>query len=416
MRNGLSCLLIFTAAICFADENFPRIRFGGILDARFASTDDSSSWFDDGLGKTRYGGEDRGGKEVMRLSQASLVISSAFRQDISARLQLNVDAEPSRSWQRGRIDLIEAFVRYNPVLSSRIRLRIRGGIFFPPVSLENIGTAWNTPYTITTSAVNSWIGEEVRIHGAEFTTVLSGGLNEVALSVGAFGNNDPTGTLLAWRGWALHDRQTGLSDRLPLAPISAIQPGGFLSRQAPHAQPFREVDGKPGYYTAASWNRVGGLELTGLYYNNRGRQTEFDGLQYAWKTYFANFGLRFPIGPNVEVLSQVLGGRTAMGFGDMVAAKFYATYLLVSMTKGSNRVSLRYDNFNVEDDDSFRALDDNNEDGDAWTLCYIYNIRNLYRIAFELLRIHSERPIRAELNLPVETTELLFQASFRVQF
>lgn len=271
----------------------------------------------------RYGGENRKRKEDARLSQASLVISSAFRQDLSARLQLNIDAEPGRSWQRGRIDLIEAFVRYNPLLSSRVRFRIRGGIFFPPASLENTGTAWTTPYTITTSAVNTWIEEEVRIHGAEVTTVLSSGLNEVAISAGSFGNNAPTGTLLAWRGWAMHDGQTGLSDRLPLASLPAIQPDGFLSRQPPYAQPFREVDGKLGYYTAASWNRVGGFELIGLYYNNRARQTEFDGFQYAWKTSFVNLGLRFPIRSNIEVLSQILTGRTSMGFGDMVAAKFY---------------------------------------------------------------------------------------------
>ncbi len=398
-----------------ADE-FPQISFGGLLDARFVRTDETGSWLDGELGKTRYGSEDSGNSELLRLSQASLLISAAASDVLSARLQINVDADPDElDVRNGRIDLIEAFGSYRPVLSSSFRLRLRGGIFFPPVSLENRGPAWTTPYSITTSAINSWIGEEVRVAGAEFGAVCSSGGTEVSLSVAAFGYNDPAGTLLAWRGWALHDRQTGWNDHLPLAGIPALQPDGLFPRQPHYVEPFREVDGRVGFYgSGAVRNRY--FELNGIYYDNRGEQTNFDGLQYAWKTDFGGAGIAVPVAENFEVLGQYMAGAGKMGFRSAVNIDFDSFYVLATARFDSHRISARYDDFSVDDQNADLAADDNREDGNAWTLAYIFTVLEKHRLAFEVLRVKSARPSRTSMNLSPRQEEWLFQTSFRFQF
>ena len=60
---------------------------------------------------------------------------------------------------------------------------------------------------ITPSAINSWIGEEVKVVGVEGTAThpLAGG--RLSGTFGLFGFNDTAGTQLAFRGWALHDRR-----------------------------------------------------------------------------------------------------------------------------------------------------------------------------------------------------------------
>ncbi len=408
-------LLLASAGFLYAEDDSLRIKFDGVLDVRFGKTGAATGWLDGGLGKTRYGGADGESANVLRLSQASLLMSVSRNDVLSARIHINIDAEPDREQMRGPIDLIEAFVSYCPVLSPQVRLKTRGGVFFPPVSLENRGTAWTTPYTITTSAINSWIGEEVRTTGVEATLVLSIASNELAFTGAAFGNNDPTGTLLAWRGWALHDRQTGFSDRLPLAPIPSIEPGGLFQQQPRFAQPFREIDGRLGTYSGICLkNRY--LELNGIYFNNRGRQSDFDGFQYAWKTDFANAGVDVPLPGNFEILSQFMAGRSRMGAIEMVNIDFYALYGMVTSSFGRNRVTLRYDNFRVQDRDQFVIGDNNNEDGSAWTFAYMLSLAEKHRLAFELLRVESDRPVRATLQIPIHSVDTLFQTSFRFQF
>ena len=212
-------LLCLFSSIGFSDGEFPKLQFQGLIDVRFITTDQARSWLDGGLGKTRYGALVEEGSELLRLSQTSLLLTAAASEDLSARLHLNIDAEPNRDLSRSRVDLIEGFISYRPVLSPGIRFRIRGGVLFPPVSLENRDAAWTSPFSITTSAINSWIGEEVRVTAAEANVIFSHRSSEYSLGGALFGNNDPSGTLLAWRGWSLHDRQSGLSDRLPLTQI-----------------------------------------------------------------------------------------------------------------------------------------------------------------------------------------------------
>ena len=44
---------------------------------------------------------------------------------------------------------------------------MKTGAFFPTISLENDDLGWTSPYTLTPSAINSWIGDELRTIGSE---------------------------------------------------------------------------------------------------------------------------------------------------------------------------------------------------------------------------------------------------------
>jgi hypothetical protein len=393
---------------------------GGILDTRFARTDFTRSWLDGGLGKARYGALQGGQADLARLAQASLLLDASLDEVLTAHVQLRVDAEPDNALKRGKAGLVEAFAAWRPELSPAVRLRMKAGLFFPPISLEHPARGWTTTYTITPSAANSWVGEEVRTAGAEGNVILRLGDNDVTATGAVFGMNDPAGTILAWRGWALHDRTTQSLDELPLAAFPFLRPGGEFAQNAPWVAPIREVDGRLGWYAGGAWRWPAVLEARALYYDNRGDPTAFDGRQYAWYTEFANLGLRLELPGPVELLGQHMFGESSMGAasrgGPKVGIDYRATYGLLTARTGRHRFTVRYDRFEVEDTDLLRAEDDNDEEGEAWTAAYILETGARHRLAFEWLRVTSDRPSRASVGLPAHAEEDLFQASFRLLF
>jgi hypothetical protein len=418
LRRLLAGLILLVPAGAAADD--PTIKVGGLVDVRYAHTDDMRSWLDGGPGKLRYGAGVNGRADLVRLSQVSLLLDAELTPVLTAHLQLNADAEPDEAGLRARADLIEAFVLYRPELSERVRLRLRGGAFFPPISLEHEGPAWTSAYTITGSAANSWIGEEVRTMGAEGTVVLKWDRDEVRLTGAGFGSNDPAGTLLGWRGWALHDRQTGLGDRLAYPEIPGMGPGQPFERNARWVEPMVEVDGRIGWYGGAAVKRSGRFEARALRYDNRGLQTVFDGQQYAWMTRFNAFGVRVELPGRVQVLGQYMEGDTHMGRTpageEAVVVPFYAVYGLVSVPLRRHRLSVRYDWFRTEDEDGLGDLDPNAEDGEAWTACYAFEATKGLRFAAEVIRVESDRAIRPLLGDPLHAAETLLQVSWRTSF
>ena len=412
------CLIALVPAMGYADD--PTVKVGGLIDVRYAHTDDERSWLDGGQGKLRYGAGVNGAADLLRLSQLSLLVDAELDPVLGAHIQLNVDAEPDEAGFRSRADLIEAFVLYRPELSERVRLRLRGGAFFPPISLENDGPAWTSRYTITTSAANSWIGEEVRTVGVEGTVVLKWDRDELRFTGAAFGSNDPAGTLLGWRGWALHDRQTGFGDRLAYPEIPGMAPGFPFERNARWVEPFVEIDGRIGWYAGASAKRSGVFEARAMRYDNQGDQTVFDGKQYAWLTRFNAFGLRVELPGRVHLLGQYMDGATYMGRTpeghDAVDVPFSTAYGLVSAPVGRHRFSVRYDWFRTEEHDVLTEFDPNSEDGSAWTACYAFEATARQRIAVEVIYVESDRAMRPLLGSPLRIEETLVQVSWRTDF
>jgi hypothetical protein len=419
MKGRLLFLVFLTACpgVAHAAEGFPDIRLSGIVDFRAAATDDTASWLDGGLGKLRYGGgKDGDGRVIARLAQADLVARARLNWSLEAVLQLQYDKD-----QRRPVDIIEAYLAYDRAPTSPFSLRGRVGAFYPPVSLENRGVAWTSVYGITPSAINTWVGEELRTVGGEATMEYSTPDNRFSLTGALYEYNDTAGTLLSWRGWALHDRQTPLFDRIDMPPgLAAFSPTSLFGRQVARAEPFMEIDNRPGYYLDARWQALDYGELRVMHYDNRGRVPGHASGQYDWETKFEAAGLRLFLPGRMEFLSQGMTGSTRMeiGFGrpEYVDADFRSAYALLSKAFGANqRVSVRADIFSVDDEDQ-SGVDDNSEKGHAVAVDYMTTIGDHHHIGLEILRVSSDRPERATIGLAPKATELLFQAQYRFQF
>jgi hypothetical protein len=418
--SGPVCLLVVpvlaAAAPAARGEDGLRVKPGAVLDFRAGHVDAAPAWLQGGLGKLRYGeGGDAG---FVRLPQASLLLKVEMGDSLDVRGHVNVDAEPGAEERQSRVAPVEAYLAYHPALSPAFTVRARAGLLYPLISLEHPGPAWTTAYSITPSAANTWVGEDLRATGAEVSLVLTRGRHEVTATGGAFGWNDPAGTLLAWRGWALHDRQTGAGDHLPLAPLPCLRPDGLFPKQAPFTAPTREVDDRAGYYAGAAWSWSGRALLRGLYYDNRSDVTAVREGQYAWATRFASAGLQAWLPGSLELLAQYLSVRSDMGrlpdgSGAVSVAPRTACVLLTG-SWGRHRLTVRRDWFSVADRGPIVAEDDNAEDGSAWTAAYLLRTGNRHRVAVEAVRLDSTRPARATLSAPVRAREVLLQVSFRV--
>lgn len=406
------CLLVAGVA---EGEGF-RLRVGGFVDLRAARTDDPAGWLDGGLGKLRWGGEDGEPRTVLALAQSAVVFRASLGENLRAYAHLNVDTGSYPTSGLAGLDLVEGWVSWRPRLSSFFGLRLRGGHFFPPLSLENDGVAWSPTRTLTASALDSWIGEEVAVNGLEASVELFLPTSDLSVTGAVFGGNDPCGSLLAWRGWAMGDRQSGLSDRLPLAALPALSPDGIFPAQDPWVAPFREVDGRAGWYAAASWVLPERLEFRTLLYDNRGDPLALEDGQYAWKTRFAAVGAKLQLGRGVEVLGQLLDGWTAMGPEEAVDAYYRTWYLLASATRGPHRFSVRYDWFRIQDEDRYGVTDPNEENGDAWTMAWSVELDRRTTVLLELLSVDSTRPARALVGLPERARETLVQVGVRGRF
>jgi hypothetical protein len=406
------------------EEPIDHLDLGLLFDFRFAATDRTLGFLDRGLGKVRYGGDENGERRALaRLAQLSFVADARFIESLGAHVHVNFDAEPDRGDAGDRVDLIEAFLRYQFSVGEWNELRGKVGLFFPPISLEHPGEAWTTLYSITPSAINAWVGEEVRALGAELTYARVGLENEVSFTAAAFGWNDASGSLLAYRGWAIHDRQTGFRDHIPLPPNPAIRPGGMFQSQASWAEPILEVDDRAGWFGAFSWDKYRKLLVNGIYYDNRANPMAFRSGQYGWHTKFYDVGVLYSMrdgsdGP--ELLGQFLAGDSWMGnlAPDLPKVNFdyRAGYVLFTVPFGRQRVTFRYDRFKTVDLDEFADIDNNDESGNAVTFAYLLRTASKQRLALELLRVRSDRLGRAAIGLPTEATEWLFQVSYRLGF
>ena len=54
------------------------------------------------------------------------------------------------------------------------RSNLKIGAFYPPISLEHRASGWTNPYTISSSALNTWVGEELRTIGVGVRARASG--------------------------------------------------------------------------------------------------------------------------------------------------------------------------------------------------------------------------------------------------
>ncbi len=413
----LSCLTA-GAADAHADSLLPQNFLGdfqldlkGYVEGRAVAADGTMTWERNGLGKTRYGGT---GDVVFR-GEGALIVEPKFGFDLTGRVVVSVAAEQYRP-----VSLVEAFLQYKPAPTGDVGFRAKGGFFFPPISLENTSLAWTSPYTITSSAINTWVGEELRTIGGEATVFYHNHDLEAGFTGALYTANDPAGTQLTWRGWALHDREVGLFDRIQLTQIPIIKPpSGALSKQAPTEEPFHEIDMRVGYYAAGYLEHADWGKATLMWYDNNANDRALALGQWAWDTKFWALGYTAELPWDVDLVAQYMDGRTSVVTipnrpYPLDYAEFRAAYGLISKEWGRHRLSFRFDRFSTHSDNI--ALDDTNEHGSALTLAYNFRPTTKTRITLEGLHVNSTRPERAAIGLPVHAIENQVMLSFRLFF
>lgn len=398
----------------YAQDGFPEFNFTGYADARVSYSSGEPSWFQRGVGKTRYGSDAAGNDEIRaNLAEAALLIDTKYTWELSSFVNIKFDPE-----QTAPIDIVEAFFKYNKLMNAGYRIEARVGAFYPHISLENYGIAWTSPYSITSSAINSWVGEEVKTTGLEISVEKEFDDFAVSLTSSIFGGNDTSGTLLFFRGWALHDSKTALFSDFPLPTTNALSPEGMFWRQDPYTSPHYEIDNRPGYFVGGSFEYYGLFTLSTLYYDNRALPETLVGGQYGWESDFLNVGLTIDLFQDTEIFGQYMYGNTKMGpdLGFRPAdANYESFYVMLSHKIGRHRFSARYDDFSVIDL-TLVEMNNNNENGHAWMMAYAVDTFENQHLIVELLQVASDRPERTDFGLPAKTNETQLQASYRVIF
>lgn len=369
-----------TPASSRQDAGAASFVLSGFLTARAASVTSQPSWLDGGFGRYPIG--------------AASARDSAFR--ANGLLQLGADWTPSAwftahaqglarlepSGSKGRrAGLVEAYAELHGE-----SWRLRAGQFFLPTSRENSGPLWTSPYTITWSALNTWIGEEVRPVGADVQWSPSFYLTAGAT---AFRDNDTSGALLAWRGWSFGNRLSVYNEVLPLPPLFSL-PIGFPGQRAGTIPFERDLDGRLGYSVRARFTlpERANVQLTRV--DNRGDRRLHNG-EYAWRTRFDMIGGQLGTTSPTTLLAEYAWGTTGMGKPpNFVDARFYAGYLLVSHKAARLRTSARIDVFGTSDRDG--VLEKNQEHGIGWTLAAFYEPNDHLRTGLEYSSVSAQRP------------------------
>ena len=119
---------------------------------------DMGSWTDGGFSKLRHA-ED--GFEAFRLF-------GEYHGRITPTLRARIVADYVDD-ASGGVDVTEAVVDWRPIPRSRNQQQLRFGAFYPSFSLENTERGWQSPFTYSYSAINTWLGEEIRPFGAEWS-------------------------------------------------------------------------------------------------------------------------------------------------------------------------------------------------------------------------------------------------------
>jgi hypothetical protein len=379
------------------------LSLSGLLDLRLVAPSGQDSHTDGAFGKLRYG-DGRGSPVLPDLGGAVLRGSAALTPDLRVVVEIRYDP-----MQKTAVDLLDAYARYRPVSTSRWRWSLKGGAFFLPISLENTGIGWSPEWTITPSAINSWVGSELRILGGEAMLEWRGDVDRFEFVAGAFAFNESAGEVIASFGWTFTDRVAGLFDHFRMANV--LSPGGTPD----YDSEFRQFDHSAGWYLGATWERpdVGRISL--LRYDNNADPNAHSADDFGWRTKFWSLAGSTQLGP-VVILSQAMVGRTTIQPGGRTAATdFWAYYVLAGIERGDWRFAVRFDQFATTKTNSFAALN-GDEHGVAGTVAAIWTPRKGISLASEVLTVDYTRPKRALFGKPAHVTELQAQLALRLSF
>lgn len=368
------------------------------LDLRAVATDGRTSFLHGGLGKLRFD-ERHEGLQLGRLR-------AAWEQPIGEITRLHLDASMWDAGDNNAFDLTEAYLALRPYPRAGWQSRVKIGAFYAPISLEHRAAGWTNPYLLSSSAINTWVGEELRTIGAEYDLewlgTRMGHAVDAGLVAGVYGYNDPAGTRIAVHGWSPNDRQTMLFSRVG-EPRPGRVDGGVL---------FDEIDGRAGYYLGAHLRYLDRAELQVLHYDNRADPAVYEPSirDYGWLTRFDSAGLRIETAGDWTFIAQWLAGETYVD-EERYEWEFESGFALVSKAFGRHRFSARADYFEVERAPTSWSPAGGGETGDILTAGYRFDRDDRWTFALEALRVQSDVSDRANLGEPTRATESQVQLS-----
>jgi hypothetical protein len=411
---GSALAALWTTAAS-ADSNltlFTPANFELNGDLRLVGIDGEKSWVNGGFGKLRSGC-DGDFRFQPQLGNVSLVWKPQFTWSVGAVIVGEIEGG-----QRTEAGLSQAYLTYRPMRGSKVAFSARAGLMWPPLSLEHEGADWHVRDSITPSAINSWIGEEVRPLAAEGTVAASLGEHKVRATAALIAANDTSGTLLTFRGWALHDWTTLAFHRQPLPPL-----GELAGYQAPYTHPLLDVRHgfvhRPGYYAKLAWQPPFPVRIELFRYDNRANPQDANlDPEWGWRTRFDHVGVVADLGSGAELNAQAIQGRTRMGYPDpekrWVNNRFRSAYVMLSRPFGKLGLAVRVDAFDTRNRGSLwdREYD---ELGWAAMLAAKRQWGPLTGIA-ELLHVWSDSPARENNGEEPRRGQTQLQAELRMHW
>ena len=378
-----SCVARCLLALCVATATAAQAADWELdVDARLLSSEGGKSFLEAGLGTVRFGQDQSG----LRLGRARVAISEPFGEVWT----LHIDASAWGDQDKSPVGVTEAYLQYRPYPFSGYRLRVKAGAFYAPISLENRASGWESPYTLSSSAINTWLGEELRTIGLEaqldWLGTRTGHTFDLGLTGAVYGWNEPAGVVLATDGFTLHDRQTSLFGR--------VGRGGYEP-----LEPFRQIDGRAGYYGGIEARYLDRVVLRALHYDNRADPSAYDAVSgaMAWRTSFDSAGVRIESGDGWTVVAQWLNGYTYIAPGGFeLEWPFNARFVLLSKRVGRHMLSARYDQFQVLSGKG-NPEQDGSQQGHAWTAAYLFQLNPQWRFTLEWLRVVSNSYSRGDI-------------------
>jgi hypothetical protein len=380
------------------------IRLSGLLSARGIYVRSRPSWLAGGFGRLDFGSRTATSSTTTHQEVAQLGLDWTPSTWFDAHVSGVARDEPQTTGGR-RGGLVEAFVDFRKDFGSR-QLQLRAGQFFLPTSRENTEAFWTSPYTISFSALNAWIGQEFRPLGAELEWKTFAGSNLFTVAGGTFQRNDTMGALLGWRGWSIGNRLSVYGEVLPLPPLFSLRdPRGFHDQRSDGTRPFGpDLDGRVGFTARARLSRPERGLIQFAHVDNRGDRSEYRG-EYAWQTHFNIAGGEISNDAGTTVAAEYGWGATGMGFPPeaSVDLRFYAGYVLLSQKVGRNRLSARMEAFGTADRDHSPFVETNSESGRAWTLAWFFEPRPSVRFGVEFANVSAQRMAAAESGFDANT-------------
>jgi hypothetical protein len=399
--KSMKCVVPVAAAMYFC-AGAARADIEASVDLRLLDSDGRNSFMDGGLGKLRYDSHDDG----LQMARARL----AWRDGIGGNWHANVDLSAWSLHDHNAIDITEGWLEWRPVPQSAWRSNLKIGAFYPPISLEHRTSGWSNPYTIDSSALNTWVGEELRTIGAQYELdhlgIAAGGRFDWGVHAAVYGWNDPAGVIVALRGFSLNDRQTPLFGR-----IGTYAYGGREQRVI-----FSEIDHRAGYHAGAYVKSDTGIEVRALHYDNRADPTAPKPSigDYAWHTKFDTAGLRWDGAHRTALIAQWLEGTTRATPDPRYSWGYRTWFVLVAQDFGKHRIAIRHDDFSMWQDTEYLTGSGAKDDGSAWTLGWTWSVREHVEVAAEWLRIDSRYNARAMLGEAPHAVEHSVQLALRL--